>query len=336
MINKAKHFVGLLSLVVFLWLILITQAAGLAVGPDKYFADLSVGELKLEKLSLYGKADATASHKYYLTPVNMKKVGETNDREFTIPPKTDMSQPANWITLEKTELTLDPAETEIVNWVLEPSAEAACGTSLAAIIISDAPLVADSANGQAKVDFDKQIAVQVHVNIQGTNTARCQVGLPELNLLEFKVINEPLFGLFAWPLFNYDQVPLLTRLQNPSSYIARNPQGFIKITGFNAAESIPFNAEKLDIYPNTVRRFDNLWQDEKYPHNGNLWEQFQYEITHLRFGLYTAQLGISKNVNPTIVAETSFWVVPWKIVLLTIIVIFSILWYLRSKKYSQK
>jgi hypothetical protein len=319
----------LFALILFFPVFTFTTKA-VPLSPDKYYLNVNdVNNVIEEKLTIYGRQEFESIRKINLYVLGMRKIGEENEREFYLPNPTDPTEPANWITLEQSEVYLTPGEDTIVNWTLTPSSRAACGTNLAAIVATPVQIDINSGSEQAISSLKEQIISQVHIDVSKLAIeGECPVFESRLSVIEFKV------DKFT-PLFNYDSVKLLTRIQNTGNLISKSPLGYITIKGFNVQReegTINFNEEGLDIYPNSIRRFNNVWLDPNYPRDGNFLEQFKYELTHLRIGRYKAELGITKNVDPDIVLTTTFWVFPWKLMIVIAILLSALLSYLIYKK----
>ncbi len=294
------------------------------ISPDKYYIDLSSGQVIKNVLTIYGKETLEQTKKVYIYVLGMKKVGEENDREFYAPNPSDSSEVANWINVGMSEADLSPGETIILPWSITKKGEAQCGTNLAAIIVSGVRQFEGESG--AIINFKNEVVSQVHVNILETEKSICKDNQPNLNLIEFK-LNSFL------PFFDKVDIPFVTRIKNEGKLISRSPKGFIEIFGFGEKVTLPFNPEKLDIYPGTVRKFEDVWLDPNYPKDGNLWEQFVYELGHLRIGQYEARLGITKNVgNNQIVESVYFWVLPWRILIPVIILLIIIMFLINRNR----
>lgn len=298
-------FLGLTFISLFLTNVRTTFA--LPISPDKYYLDVSTGQEITQTLTIMARPELPGETTYYLAVVGMKKVGELHDREFYVPDPNDLSEPANWITLSQTKIVVSPANDYKVNWTLKPSEYAGCGTNIAAIMVSDAPIEEQNTEG-TEARLYKNVASQLHLNIVSTPSGDCTDLKANLKLLDFKV-NKKI------PVFNYDKVPFLTRIENSGTTISRSPEGFIEIFGLGNKITIPFNDDQLDIYPDTVRRFDDIWIDPEYPSDGTFLEQFVYELLHFRIGRYEARLGVTKNAEPSIVSTAHFWIIPWKVII---------------------
>ena len=290
----------------------IATSYALPIGPDKYYLDGDPGEFIEEQLMVYGRQELAQEQTVYIYPLGMRKVGEEHEREFYVPDPADASDPANWITIGKNEGIITPGDTLIIPWSIEMGSLTECSTNLAAIAVANRPLSAD-ANAGSTIQIGKEIISQVHIVSEGYTSSDC----PQVHsLMDFRV-NKVI------KLFNYDEVPLLTRIQNDGGVITREPKGFIEIFGVGEKITIPFNDKGLDIYPSTVRKFEDVWIDEDYPREGNFWQKLGYEITHIRIGRYEARLGVTKNVDQDIVAYDHFWIIPWRVIvsLITLVIV---------------
>jgi len=281
------------------------------IGPDKYYLEVQPGEEINETLTIYGKGDLDQEQKLYFSVVGMKKVGQENEREFYIPNPNDTAEPANWINLDFTEEVIYPGSTVILPWVLNTTSTPTCGTNLAAIMVSNTP--PETYTNSTTITVKKEIISQIHITFPNNNgIEECKESVKTESFTVNKKIK----------IFNYDNVPFKTLLKNNGDYITRSPIGFIEIFGMGDKITVNFNEENLDIYPQTTRQFLDIWTDAEYPHNGNFFEKLGYELTHLRFGKYEARLGVTKNVSQDIIAYDSFWIIPWRILLILFTLIF--------------
>lgn len=287
------------------------------ITPDKYFFDISQDTVIEDRLLIMGRDNIEDREILYITPVGMRKYGEEHERDFYLPNPDDPSEPANWIKVSNSKISISAGEEVYIDWVLIPTKYAGCGTNLAAIMVSDYPITEESPED---IFLHKNVVSQIHLNILQTDEGICDENVVDLELLEFRVDTQ-------FSIFNYDQVPFITRIENHGNLISRNPQGYIDISGLGDKITLEFNPDNLDIYPGTVRRFSDIWIDPDYPRNGSLLDQFLYEISHLRFGRYEARLGITKNVDPPIIETVYFWVLPWKVIIVIlsiVILLFSV------------
>jgi hypothetical protein len=125
------------------------------------------------------------------------------------------------------------------------------------------------------------------------------------------------------------KIDFITRIYNLGNVHIR-PQGTIEVKNMlgKKVKDIIINDANSNILPESIRRFDNSWEGE------------------LGFGRYTAQLVLSFGTSvpeggqgkQTIHDQTSFWIVPWKIIIPSILgLIFTFsLFFLFLKMYKNK
>lgn len=292
-------------LAVFVLLIVAAPVRAIPISPDKYYFDVQFGTVIEDRLLIMGRPELEDRTTLYITPVGMIKEGEEHERSFYLPDVQDPAEPANWITVETPSIEIGPGEEVWVDWKMEPTRYAGCGTNLVALAVTDSPLEREGEEGGV-ITMRKQLISQIHLTMVATDEGICSENTVNLELLAFSIDSR-------FPLFNYDTVPFVTRIRNNGNLISRSPQGYIEVFGLGDKITVDFNPEMLDIYPSTTRRFDNTWIDENYPHEGNFFEKLLYEISHLRIGRYEARLGVTKNADPALVATASFWIIPWRI-----------------------
>jgi hypothetical protein len=280
------------------------------IGPDKYYIN-PTNQNELEQiLYIYGREDLSTEQDLYFSVVGMRKIGDEHEREFYRPNPNDESETANWINLGITQARILPGETITIPWTLDIGDYSGCGTKLAGIMISNSPEA--EFERETAIQIQKEIISQIHIDIPGTNNEEC------LTLLEANKFGVDRF----FKIFNYHNIPFKTVISNSGNYLSQSPKGFIEIFGLGDKITIEFNNENLDIYPGSERKFQNIWIDPEYPEDGSFFEKLIYETTHLRIGRYEARLGITKNVEQSIVAYDHFWIIPWRVVsvlLLTIL-----------------
>jgi len=305
-------------------------SSALPIGPDKYFLDMKYGQTFNETLYLYGRQEMTSSETLYLYVVTMEKVGEQHDRKFYFPDENDSTEVANWITLPYDKVTVAPGETVEVNWSITFKGSANCGTNLAAIMVADSEIGVENKADINELSIGSQIMSQIHVNVLSDSNGECTNLSNHLNLITFNLKKK-------FPVFIMDNnIDFITKIENTGNLIARSPKGYIEIDGYNQDTNIPFNDLDYDVYPHTTRKFDDTLVDENFPNNANFFKKLLYEIRNLRIGKYTAELGISKNVQPAITASLTYWVIPWRIILTIIIIILLIVARIVLKKKMEE
>jgi hypothetical protein len=215
----------------------------------------------------------------------------------------------HWITLPGS-LTLAPGETRsvIITVVVPKSADP--GGHYAAIFWGTAPPKVDGSGAS----IAGQLAMLFLVDVEG-NTKE------DLKAIEFHPLNSFLTHLPA----NF-----MVRFQNNGS-VHEHPAGDIIIRNMfgREATTLPFNIQPSigNVLPKSIRRFDLSWLKNTMDKSASEWAN---EWNNFAFGYYSAELNATYGAGNTLVtAHTSFWVFPWMVSLVGLIVLIIIVLILR-------
>ena len=119
--------------------------------------------------------------------------------------------------------------------------------------------------------------------------------------------------------FEQGPVDFLVRSRNEGS-VHEKPKGDITVTNMFGKKSKPLvvNQTGGNVLPDSIRRFESTFKDKGL------------------FGYYTAALNLTYANNQTLSAQTTFWVLPWKMILLVMIGLIVIVALLRFglKRYN--
>lgn len=319
--------VCLLIFFAFLSSFLAPKIHGSVISPDKYFLEVTSAEVvKPETLTIYSTPNQTETLYYKISTIGIKKVGEENQRTFYTPDPNDAAEPANWIQILDTVVEVAPGSSAVVRWQARVPNDYFCKTTLSGITVSKVENPVDNI-GETVITIGDEVISQVHINAVRADDPTCRY-YENLFLQEFKVDS-------TIPVFNYDNIEFKTTIENRSEYIARNLKGFIEIIGFGGKEVVEFNDTNLDIYPNSIRIFSNLWIDKNYP-RGNFFEEILYEINNFKFGIYNVRLGITKNIEAPIISSTQIFIIPYRIILLIVVVIVLLVLFLRNIYFTRE
>lgn len=129
-----------------------------------------------------------------------------------------------------------------------------------------------------------------------------------------------------YPIYELKPVTLSVRIKNEGN-IYEQPTGIITVKNMFGKNivNLPVNAEERIILPNSVRRFDQVVDDTAIGPG-------------LMFGRYTAELTIKYGSSGQEVTSTaSFWVIPYKLILLGVIgiVVLYFVFRILIKRYNQ-
>lgn len=324
-----KKYIFLFLTLSFFTLFLSQKINAFGISPDKYYIDVVPGEIGSKTITVYGEAEQEGAINIYMYPYTMAKIGEGDDREFYEADRDDVNDPGNWIRLRQEFITATRASSTEITFDYVIPETALCGTNLAAIFFSSQPPEVQSSG--SVVGIKSNIVEQVHFNVRGNYETYCNEAKTNLFLVEFKIDR-------FLPITNWDNVDFITRLENRNKFIARNPKGFIEIFGFGVDNkiTIPFNDGKLDVYPDSIRQFRDTFIDPNYPKDANFFQQTLYELKNLKIGKYDVRLGITAGTTDPIVAYATLWIIPWRVVLLVIIIISILYIYFKRNRNEKK
>jgi hypothetical protein len=120
--------------------------------------------------------------------------------------------------------------------------------------------------------------------------------------------------------FEYGPVDFLVRLKNTGS-VHEKPKGSITVTNLFGGKvaTVPVNSRGGNVLPDSIRRFEQSMSNKRL------------------FGPYTAKLSLTYANGKTLAATTSFWVIPWKLILLGLVGLVALVLVLRMviRRYNQ-
>lgn len=217
---------------------------------------------------------------------NFAPKGESGAPQFfPVTPDTPANSTfAQWITTDK-EIVI-PAEKAIeLPLTINVPADAAPGGHFAAIMISTKP--ANEPGKETKVQTSQVISSLVFLRVSGDVTENSSVR-------SFRTTDY---------FLSQPETTFELRIENKGN-VHVQPRGEIKILNMWGQErgKIPVNQQTLfgNVLPNSVRKYSFTWSGD-------------WSITDI--GRYTAKATLSYGVDgkQSMVADTAFWVIPWKI-----------------------
>lgn len=133
-------------------------------------------------------------------------------------------------------------------------------------------------------------------------------------------------GGVEYPLYEFKPVTLSVRLKNNGN-IYEQPTGLVTVKDMfgKAVVNLPVNAEERVILPDSTRKFDQVIDETNIG-------------TGLMFGRYTAEVTIKYgSKGQSVTSTTSFWVIPYKLIIAGIILLIVAFFLLRIfiRRYNQ-
>lgn len=227
----------------------------------------------------------------YTDVVNFAPQGEVGQGKFIPLNDTDTESLGNWIDFATDEYSIRPEQTIEIPFTIKVPDNASPGGHYAAVLIGTRSL--DTGAGATLVETSQVITSLVFLGVSGEV-------IEDGSIREFHSIK----AITERPEMTFE-----LRFQN-SGNVHVLPQGEIKILNMWGQERgvIPVNRQTLfgNVLPDSIRKYTFSWSGE-------------WSLADM--GRYTAvaTLAYGQNERKFASAETSFWVIPWKI--LTIIVI---------------
>lgn len=236
---------------------------------------------------------------------------------------------SEWISFSEKEFTVDPGEAKTIRVTLMPPADAALGYYYALVVSRINP--AQASEGQQTIIAGSP-ALSLLLNVRSPNAKR------ELQVVDFKT--EKLFYEYLPSVFE-------VKVKNTGNvHVVPIGDIFIDSAGKKDIAVLQANSGKGNILPQTTRTFTASWNDGfavivpkltedgevELDDTGNPKYTTDYDFTKadkFRIGKYTANLLLvydNGDRDVPIEATVSFWVIPWKILLIAaVILIFTLL-----------
>jgi len=250
---------------------------------------------------------------FYVYLMDFKARGEGGEAMLFPAGSEDGPFLASWIDAPKEGINFAPGEEKQIPITFRVPEETGPGGYYGAIVFGPQPPKVDPEEG-AIVALTHQVGVLTLFHVLGDV-------IEEARIRQFATDK----GFYSTPF----EVNFLTRVENLSN-VHIKPIGVIEIknTFGRQVAAIPVNQAGANVLPNSIRRFENSWQEES------------------GFGRYTASLVLNFGTPAhqggmgvkTISAQRSFWIIPWKIVIpiFLILIFIAALFVLFLKVYKGK
>ncbi len=237
---------------------------------------------------------------YYLSTLKFDASDEIGTPSF-IPYEEDHSGLPDWISFFESEVTVPANDMTTTTATIAIPNDVMSGGHYAAIVASGS-----QNNEAAGVSVVVQTASLILLTVEGETVEQAA-------LLDF-------VGP-SW--VNRLPVDFALRVQNQGN-VHLQPTGTITIKSILGAEAaqLTVNLEEGKILPMSTRQFATQWSRAEVEAAG-FWEEIKNEWQNLGLGRYTAELELvySETSDP-ITTTLSFWVIPWHLGLVAVIVAF--------------
>lgn len=230
---------------------------------------------------------SSKSQTFYPEVFDFRAIGETGTPEFLINSKEDSYtySLASWVSISKEGITLKPNESAALNFTINVPSNAEPGGRYAGILFGTVP---PQPKG-TEIAISNKVGSLILVRVSGA--AKELTNLKE----------------FSTPANFYENPPVdfLVRVENKGNVHVR-PKGNITIkdTFGRKVASLDVNEKEGAVLPESIRRFDKDNDELSWSPGG------------FTIGKYTATVLLNYG-DPAkqLTQSVSFWVVPWKILL---------------------
>ncbi len=272
------------------------QSIGIRISPIKIDELVKPGEIIDKTLKVTN--DSPSDKTFYVYLNDFEADGESGQAKL-VQAGSDEYGLSSWLTITNQGIDFAPGETKEIPFSLKVPDDAAPGGYNGAILVgTEAPKVkVESEDKGAAISTAQRTACLLLFQITGKTSEDAYVR-------EFTTDKE----FYGTPF----DVKFLLRINNIGNTHIK-PQGTISIKNAFGKDAaiIRINEKGSSVLRNSIRKFEESWSGK------------------LAFGRYKAILGLSYGVNTesggqgkqTLYGEKTFWIIPWKIIVPSILII---------------
>lgn len=243
---------------------------------------------------------------YYVSVQKFTAQGEEGQPDFIS--AADSSGVASWLVPERTSVPLEPRETRAFAYTLTLPADAEPGGHFAAIFFSDLP---PQGRGGTSIGIGAKVGALFFLRVPGEIVEAARIE-------DFRVSGDG--------VLNRLPASFELRIRNLGSVHLR-PQGeivFENVLG-KTADRTQLNPQQNIILPGSARRLEPVWVKRGDLRTGDFWDEVKNEWRNFAFGRYTARVaGTYGATRQPLSAETTFWVMPRRLLFLAFLVLLSV------------
>jgi hypothetical protein len=298
-----KHFLA----VVFIFFLSINivnaqiEGEGIKISPVKFEKTVSPGEVIQETLLVTNEAPGAREMRFFVK--DFKAKGEEGQAELIEPGSEEGYFLASWIKTDVTDFLFQPGETKAINFSVNVPANIGPGGYYGAVVIGTVPPNTNLESGDkgAAIETSHQTAALLLFRVAGDVDENAMVK-------DFKTEKR----LYGTPF----QIKFLTRLENIGN-VHIKPYGMIEVYDMFGEKKGSFrvNDKQANILPKSLRKFDSEWSGK--------WGFGKYKADLvLSYGTPASEGGEGKKTLDSI---AYFWIIPWKILIPSIIGLISLI-----------
>ncbi len=302
-----KKIVVLVAVVLGFSLIGPSDAEALTLIPPSFEFGVIPGQDSSTAIKVFNETAETLE--LFTEVTSFTNEGETGNPIFDF--KAPLTGLAEWIEVEAGPIILAPGERKEIPVIINVPADADPGGHYAAVFFVDVPPEA----GAGQVAIGAKLGSLILVRVAG----EVEEGG---NLAEF-------FAEDKKTTFSRLPISFFARFQN-SGNVHLRPTGTITITNLFGKESakVDLNEAKGATLPQTIRKYEAIWEKDQVQETtgnvwSNFWKEYSNEWNNFAFGRYKAQLNLTFGAanDQLATAETSFWVFPWRVIIISALIL---------------
>jgi len=262
--------------------------------------------------------------------VGVKKfemVGEEGNQRF-VPAGEDGFDLTSWIKYKENKIIVPPKSSRKFVFTIDVPENADPGGHYASIYFSAGrPTMENDSN--SKVGVEAQINSLLLVRVSGDMIEKADIESFEIKGGNILINRLPV--VFVW------------RMRNTGNVHVR-AQGNIEIRNMfgKRVELLDANPKNYRVLPGSTRRMESWWGNSSYStdsHTGDFFQEVKREFDSFAVGKYNAKMDIvyGKGNGNFLSREISFWIIPWRAILLLAIgiIIFVFMLILLVKRYNK-
>lgn len=291
------------------------NANAVAVSPVLIEHELAPGMNANGKIRVTNLAEKTQT--YYVESLRFVPIGEEGRQEY-IDPEDDVTSFSDWFSFEQSSYDIQGKSTLEIDYTLAAPLNAEPGGHYGAVFFSlDPPQTGEKFVGSR---ISSKTGVLFLIKIAGDITEQANI---ESFTTDKKV---------------YSHLPTKfnLRIKNTGNVHFR-PKGTLEVRNMwgSIVARVPVNPSKSAVLPNSIRKVNTWWAKSNQLAKGGFIAGLSNEWHNFGLGRYSAKVNAtygSQN-KPFAEQEVSFWVLPWRMIL--ILAILLIVLYIGIRAYNK-
>lgn len=260
--------------------------------------------------------DTNQEQTFYASVQKFIAKGEEGQQEYL--DETDSSGLPSWIALDQKSIILAAGEKRDFKWSIDLPKDAEPGGHYATIFFSTK---ANDENGKA-VGVGGKLGVLFLVNVNGNIKESADVE-------SFNLIAKSQDPANAKMISSINHLPAYFELRvKNSGSVHITPTGQIDIynTFGSKVTSVPVNPKNNKVLPNSIRKIDSSWGEAGATEATGFINNLKAEWSGFAVGRYTAKVDAKYGTqNQPLNADVSFWVFPWRLGLMALLLLIALL-----------